>query len=375
MASGLFILLQDEESLQDCVYNGFYGFLMTPVYEEKPSSHSKHYAALCDYACCETGTEIFFFTRRSITYGGKITATNGDSPVFYLNGDTSPIGRKANSNKYIDMSNRFETTDKDGVYHLGKNSRNEDRNRAMPFIIEFDNNMPLSGKQITSDELYFRLGDYNYPFPSNSIQSRGMCTLTPKETEILLDLVEKSNVQLSFDKVVDVSISDDKVLFDKELILSEEIVNEAHLEFKLLADKESLDEIVSSCFPNINPKEFVRCRQVPLCPFRPIQFDLADICLYDEEDSINDKTLPNIVIELKKDKNVSYSAYNQTTKYLRWLKQISDDDFDKVKAIIVAPDFSKNLSMDTLIKHDINLEFKDKIVLYSLNRKCVVDLE
>lgn len=375
MASGLFILLQSEESLQDCVHNGFYGFFMPPIYDDKPSPQSKHYAALCDYACCETGTEIFFFTRRSITYGGRITDINKNGPVFYLNGDTSPIGRKANSKKYIDLSNRYDATEKNGVYFIGKNSRNEDRNRAIPFIIEFDNTMSLSGKQITSDELYFKLGDYNYPFPSNSIQSRGMCTLTPKETEILLDLMENSDVKLSYDKIVDLSISDDKTLFNKELILSEEIVNESHLEFKLLADNESLDSIVSKCFPNINSKDFVRCRQVPLCPFRPIQFDLADICLYNEKDSVKDKSLPNIVIELKKADNVSYSAYNQITKYLRWLKQISGDDFEKVKAIIVAPDFSKRLTIDTLIKHDINLEFKDKIVLYSLNRKCVVELE
>lgn len=375
MSSGLFILLQDEESLQDCVYNGFYGFLMPPVYDEQPSSQSKHYAALADYACCETGTEIFFFTRRSITYGGRIIASNNNGPVFYLNGDTSPIGRKANSKKYIDLSNRYDTVE-NGVYYLGKNTRGEDRNRAMPFIIEFNNKLPLSGKQITSDELYFKLGDYNYPFPSNSIQKRGMCTLTPKETEILLDLMKESDTFLDFDKTTDIVINDEnKKLFDKNLIVSDKLVNESHLEFKLLADKEYLDSIVMECFPDLTPKKYVHCRQVPLCPFRPIQFDLADICLYDEKNSINNRTLPNIVIELKKADNVSYAAYNQTTKYLRWLKQISGDDFDKVRAIILAPDFSKNMNINNLISRGINLEFKDKIVLYSLNRKCVVDLE
>ena len=203
-----------------------------------------------------------------------------------------------------------------------------------------------------------------------------MCTLTPKETEILMDLMEKSHTFINFDKYVEIYKDDEnKQLFDKNLTLNEELVNESHLEFKLLVDKEKLNKIVNDCYPEINPRNFVRCRQVPLCPFRPIQFDLADICLYDENNPINDKSLPNIIIELKKAENVSYSAYNQINKYLRWLKQISGEDFKKVKAIIIAPDFSKTLNMQKLIERGINLEFKDKIVLYSLNRKCVVELE
>ena len=65
MASGLFILLYDDGSLENCLRNGLYGFLMPPVYEEKPSSQSRHYAVLSDYACCEEGTEIFFFNKRT----------------------------------------------------------------------------------------------------------------------------------------------------------------------------------------------------------------------------------------------------------------------------------------------------------------------
>lgn len=376
MASGLFILLKDEESLKDCVKNGFYGFFMPPIFEKTPNSRSKHYAALADYACCETGTEIFFFTRRTITYGGKIVETNNNNPVFYLNGDTSPLGRKANSKKYISMGEKYSPTDIDGVYYLGKNSRNEDMNRAMPFIIEFKNDFEDSGKQISSDELYFKLGDYNYPFPSNSIQSRGMCTLTPLETKILLELIKESETKVTLNEDDDITIdSKNKMLFNNKFIDTEKLVNESHLEFKLLADKKLLYEIIHQSLPNLDSNNYIKCRQVPLCPFRPIQFDLADICLYDENNPIKDNSLPNIVIELKKEENVNYQAYEQTTKYLRWLKQISGKDFEKINAIIIAPDFSKNLSIKKLKEKNISLEYNDKIKLYSLNRKTTITLE
>ena len=73
MSSGLFILLYDDGSLENCLRNGVYGFLMPPVCEEKPSSQSRHYAVLSDYACCEEGTEIFFFNcERNLMLGANL---------------------------------------------------------------------------------------------------------------------------------------------------------------------------------------------------------------------------------------------------------------------------------------------------------------
>lgn len=181
MSSGLFILMDGEESVKQCINKGVYGFFMPPVFEDEVNSRSKHYAVLCDYGCCYEGTEIFFFTRRKVFYGGRITKSNGDNPVFYLNGNTSPMGRKSNSEMFVDLSNVQPTTEDEGVYYLGKNTRNEDRNRALPFVIEFETN-ELSGKQISSDDLYFELGKYNFPFPSNAIQKLAIVTLTPKGT-------------------------------------------------------------------------------------------------------------------------------------------------------------------------------------------------
>ena len=108
------------------------------------------------------------------------------------------MGRKSNSEMFVDLSNVQPTTEDEGVYYLGKNTRNEDRNRALPFVIEFETN-ELSGKQISSDDLYFELGKYNFPFPSNSIQGIAIATLTPKETEILIDLMKESENKIFYD--------------------------------------------------------------------------------------------------------------------------------------------------------------------------------
>lgn len=376
MASGLFILLYDDDSLQNCLMNGLYGFLMPPVCGEKPSSQSRHYAVLSDYACCEEGTEIFFFNERTITYGGKITATNNGEPVFYLNGNTSPLGRKANSNLYVDMSKRYEATDKKGIYYWGKNDRGEDVYKAMPFIIEFDNQQSLTGKQISSDELYFKLGNYNYPFPSNSIQGKGFCTLTVRETNILLELLRESDRRLALQNTLTESTginNDLKVLFNTSLLDGVEPDNESHLEFLLLADSKKLDEIVYKSLPDLPKDNYIRCRQVPLCPFRPIQFDMADICLYSKNYPIKDYSLPNIIIELKI-QPANFRAYEQVTKYLRWVKQIAPDEFDKVRAIIIAPRFTRTLTIKNLKDKGITTEYQDKIVLYSLDEDKVVEI-
>lgn len=377
MASGLFILLYDEKSLEDNLRNGLYGFLMPPVYDNKIKPQSRHYAILADYACCKEGTEIFFFNNRIITYGGKITATNNGDPVFYLNGNTSPLGRKAKSHLYVDMSYKYKKTDKEGLYNINTNKKEEEILRAIPFIIEYDNHQPLSGKQIRSDELYFELGNYNFPLPSNSIQNKGLCTLTPKETTILLRLLKNSDKKLTLNQTLikENNINPDlKIPFNTSLIKKTNPINESHLEFLLLANPKKLDKIVNKTLPNIPKDNYIRCRQVPLCPFRPMAFDRADICLYSENNPIKDYALPNIIIELK-NQRANFRAYEQVTKYLRWIKQITTkEDFNKVYSIIIAPNFNKNLNIQTLIKKGITLEFNNKIVLYSLEEDKVIEI-
>ncbi|MDD6048857.1 MAG: hypothetical protein PUB95_05330 [Methanobrevibacter ruminantium] len=46
MSSGLFILMDGEESVKQCINKGVYGFFMPPVFEDEVNSRSKHYAVL-----------------------------------------------------------------------------------------------------------------------------------------------------------------------------------------------------------------------------------------------------------------------------------------------------------------------------------------
>ena len=141
-----------------------------------------------------------------------------------------------------------------------------------------------------------------------------------------------------------------------------------------MANSKKLDDIVYTCLPNIPKDHYIRCRQVPLCPFRPIQFDMADICLYSENYPIKDYTLPNIIIELK-NQPANFRAYEQVTKYLRWVKQIAPEEFDNVKSIIIAPSFTASLNKNNLIKNGISTEYHDKIVLYSLDEDKIVEID
>ena len=373
MSSGLFILMYDEELIKEDIDNGIYGFLMPPIFDDEVPSGSKHYAVLCDYACCSEGTEIFFFTDRKVFYGGKIIKNNENNPVFYLNGDTSPICRKANSELFVDMSNIFPRKEYDGVYEIYLKGSPTSIIRSMPYIIEFERN-EFSGKQISSDELYFELGKYNFPFPSNAIQKMAICTLTPKETEILMNLIVESNERISLKhSKKGIKKNNKKTLFYKDLI-GEKIRSESHLEFSLLADNDKLKRIVSKTIKLTNEENFVKGRQIPLSPFKPMQFDRADICLYDINNPIKDNSLPNIVIELKKEK-ANYKAYEQVTRYLRWLEQItSEEEFEKINAIIIAPDFTKTLNIENLKEKKITLKYNEKIKLFSLDKDEEVKL-
>ena len=93
---GLFIALYDEESLKLYLDKGLYGFLMKPIMTPKPTAQSRYFAILADYACSREGTDVFFFLKRKIVYGGKIYG-NKNVGSFYLNGQTSPLGRKADA--------------------------------------------------------------------------------------------------------------------------------------------------------------------------------------------------------------------------------------------------------------------------------------
>jgi hypothetical protein len=154
MSGGLFIALYDEESLKLYLNRGLYGFLMNPVFADKPSSRSRYYAILADYACSREGTDVFFFLKRKIVYGGKIYG-NKNIGSFYLNGNTSPLGRAAHADLFWDESKRkrYFPSQRTGVFKITKDGAD----KAQPFIFQFVHN-ENTGKYIVSDELYLQLG-------------------------------------------------------------------------------------------------------------------------------------------------------------------------------------------------------------------------
>lgn len=346
MQGGLFIALYDEETLKLYLNKGLYGFLMKPVYDDVPSSRSKHYAILADYACSREGTNVFFFLKRKIVYGGKIYG-NKNSASFYINGPNSPLGKKINANLFWDESSRYETTSKKGVFNVNGNEK------AQPFIFQFKktNN---TGKYIVSDELYFELGKYPYPLPSNSMQGMGFCTLTPGEVSVLLNLIRNSNNQIDLKTYESIEKQGNEQLFDHNLVsIKDNFINEAQLEFTILSSLQP--------FNNLLPDEYILCRQVPISPFKPMDMDRADICLYSLSSPIKDGTIPNIVIELKKGK-ANFHAYIQAVRYLRWLERITTQkEFDKIQAFVIADSFSK------IKRNKVDTTYENKIKILSLN--------
>ena len=355
--NGVFITLYDEESLYLYLYKGIYGFLMKPVYEQV-SSCSNHYKALADYGCLREGSHVFFFLKREIVYGGQIIGNISDGS-FYINGPYSPLGRESNSDIYWDESKRqrYVKTCKEGIFKI------DEEEKCQPFIVKFKDDNNLKGKCISSDELYFELGKYPYPLPSNAIQNMGFCILTPGETHIAIELLMNSSNKKIINCNEHIELNDDIALYNNtfgvQSLKEDNILSESHLEFSLLSNSKLLSKLIKL------PNNYTLSRQVPISPFKPNQMDRADICIYDIKEPIRDGTLPNIIIELKKDK-ANYKAIEQVTRYLRWLEMIIDDDkiFKNIKAYIVSAGITRGT--EELLK---NCKYSDMIEI--VNYKSV----
>lgn len=353
MQGGLFIALYDEQTLKLYFNRGVYGFLMKPVYTDMPSSRSKHYAVLADYACSREGTNVFFFLKRKIVYGGKIYG-NKNTGSFYLNGDSSPLGRKANANLFWDESSRYIETDKAGVFKVNGSEKSQ------PFMFQFVQN-ENTGKYVASDELYFELGKYPYPLPSNSMQGMGFCTLTPGEVSEIINLIQDSNLCIDYSECENIEKNGEETIFDESLVdIKDAFINEAQLGFTILASLSPFAEFLSD--------DYILCRQVPISPFKPMDMDRADICLYSLNEPIKDGTIPNIIIELKRNR-ANYHAYEQATRYLRWIEKItSSEDFEKVQAFVIDDSFTK------IKRASVDTTYEDKIKLFSLSKFDFEDL-
>lgn len=354
---GLFIALYDEDSLKLYLDKGLYGFLMKPVMTPQPSAQSRYYAVLADYACSREGTDVFFFLKRKIVYGGKIFG-NKNVGSFYLNGKTSPLGRKADAELFWDESDRkkYIATAEPGVFKI----RKDGADKAQPFIFQFFQNAD-SGKYIVSDDLYFELGKYPYPLPSNSIQGMGFCTLTPGEVKTLKELISKSKNRVEYKGFGEVDKHGDGQLFYEELVsLDDDLVNEAQLEFTILTSLKPFEKFLTD--------DYVLCRQVPISPFKPSEMDRADICLYSMSNPLKNGTIPNVVIELKKEKATKV-AYEQVNRYLKWLQAVTTaEEFARISAYIIAPKIGK------IRKNSVDVTYRPKIKMYSIETEEFVEL-
>jgi len=346
---GLFITLYDKDTLRLYLDEGVYGQHMTPQ-EGTPSSQSAHYKTLADYAAARTGKEVFFFLDREIYYGGEIVGSE-DHGAFYINGRQSPMGRKADAPLVWDETVRdeYESTGTPGVFDAG----GERGEKCQPFLIQFEDEKSMAGDYIISDQLYFELGEYPYPLPSNSIAGMGFCTLTPAETDVLLRLLEEEpEGHMDPESDEPVQLTGDPVPFSPELGVGsvEEAHPEAHLEASVIANPELLPS-------HLHPDGATICRQVPISPFKPADMDQADVCYFDGE-RIRDGTIPNTVIELKIRKAGKQAAL-QVKRYMAWLHDRIGDDAEKVTVHVYAPGFTRTFDGYIPDRFSANIEKLD----------------
>jgi len=348
-SAGFFITLFDRETLKLYLNRGIYGFHMPPVFGQV-STRSRHYAALADYGCARKDTHVFFFLKREIIYGGQITGSK-EYGSFYLNGKYSPLGRNAMATLFWDESNRdcYSSTERKGIFTRPNINNNE---VCQPYILFFKDRLGLAGNTIASDQLYFNIGKYPFPLPTNSIAGMSFCTMTPFETNIALELLQNESIKTyEYGDYDEVKIIGSPMPYHPRYDIGslDEVVSESNMEAAVLSNPYLLRE-------ELRPdRETTLCRQVPISPFKPFQMDRADICYYKE--SFFRGALPYIVIELK-NKNAGRTECEQTERYLKWLKKCVPDDSENINIYLLAPGFKRTAG--------ISREFSNQIYLIKI---------
>jgi len=345
-SSGLFITLYDNEALNLYLAKGIYGVLREPVFK-KVDSHSRHYAVLADFACAREGTHVFFFEERRIVYGGQIIGSKNYGS-YYLNGTYSPMGREANAPLCWDESNRtkYEPTDKPGIFKISTQSGIEER--CQPYLIRFTDELGIGGKSIISDDLYAELSFYPYPLPSNSIRGMSFCTLTPGETDILIDLFSETSEDYSKEPADKIDFKEELILFNPSLGISK--LSEASSKFHFEASVLSNPDLLPS---ELRPEGAAICRKIPITPHKPFHVDRSDVCYFTDE-SIKNGTIPNKVIELEW-KKADEKRILKIVRYIKWLKKVIPDEYSNIRFYLFAPLFKQN------IKRFIPREFNEQI--------------
>jgi hypothetical protein len=328
--SGLFITLFDAETLALYLDKGVYGFHVPPAHTVGP--RSRHYQALADYACCRNDTHIFFFLKRQIVYGGQISGSS-EYGAFYLNGQNSPLGVKAQAPLVWNESSRerYKPTEQLGIFTRPALSSPANQTPVcQPYIIRFEDRLGLKGNTILSDDLYFELGEYPYPLPTNSISDMSFCTMTPAEVKLALHLIKQApQVKSNATSLEDIRLTGNPVPFSPELGLSRlaDAESEAHLEASVLANPVLLPA-------EMRPGNDTLCRQVPMSPFKPANMDRADICYYSDP-GLRDGSIPDTLVELKIGTAKKDEA-NQVLRYVKWLDRRLGTESRKVRFILLA---------------------------------------
>ncbi|NWF96435.1 MAG: hypothetical protein HXY34_09885 [Candidatus Thorarchaeota archaeon] len=347
--SGVFVTLYDTDTLSLYLSRGVYGTLMHPAEDLR---RSMHFHTLGDYACTRGETHVFFFLKRYIVYGGQVVGPKNQG-AFFLNGTTSPMGEKQRAPLVWDESKRtprYSPCAEPGVFQVGDKGR-----YSQPYLILFEDSSGLKGRAIASDQLYFRLGRYPYPLPTNSIQDMSFCTMTPGEVSVALELLKRDcKKQYPVESKESVELDGHPMPFKPdygigsvcEAYRKSELLNEAHLEASVLSNPELLPK-------SMRPGTATVCRQVPISPFKPYQMDRADICYYSDP-LIRDGTLPSKVIELK-NKPAGTREIEQVTRYFDWLQLVGENAVKDTELILYAPSFRRTARLGQEYRDNIHL--------------------
>lgn len=342
MQSGAFIALYDEASLKLYLKHGVYSTLLR-VWNQQSSKATKHFAALSDYCALRPGSEIFFFIKRKIYYGGRLIGpetSNTDTAGYFLNGPLSPWAQKAAAPILWDESNRarYSVSAPPGVFKIPGEFRPPDiGERFQPYLIKFDTTSDLSGRCIASDALYWATAkEHMFPLPSNSMEGMSFCIISPEEVRIAMDLFRKS------DKRIDLRDAEPSCATSQKPSpanspnhampsnLSDayrRAFNENELEALILSKPELLKDAVE-----LKTSDAL-ARQIPLCPFKSGGMDRADIVFYSNAGDFG--ALPRAIVEVKLGQ-ANKACYNQVARYLEWIALARDKDFARrVIAVLV----------------------------------------
>lgn len=330
----LLVTIRDKETLDLYLEEQIFGALVSPP-GTRSLSRTTLYKILANYACARAGTHALFLYKQEIVYAGEIVG-NSQFGSFYLNGETSPIGKKAKASLLWDESVRYVGTPRPGIFKVRR------KDKCQPAVILFNFNPGLTRRCISADDFYLRLASYPYLLPSKVRTDLGVWTLTPGETQVALDMFSVSPRILEPLKVpLQVVKGDNPILFDKRYGVKDletayagnELSSKEHLQFSIISNSQLLP---ASLRPFVSD---AICIQVPLSPPTPYPIDRSDICYYVGDDMINDWTLPNRIVSLKTGP-ANERDVEQVEIQMKWLKRIAEPAaFQRIKAYLFAPSF------------------------------------